>query len=118
MRYQGEAGIRPIGHCSPPVVTTKKSIPEFHYLLPKTETLVQEKARETSSVIYATLGYTLATSSPMAWLKNEAIKKVVGLVVPAYDSSVELFGSITCSTSQAGNKARSKKKEMAASKGV
>jgi hypothetical protein len=32
--------------------------------------------------------------------RNEAIKKVVGLVVSAYDSSVELFGSITCSTSE------------------
>lgn len=29
MRYQGEAGIRPIGHSSPPVVTTKKSIPSL-----------------------------------------------------------------------------------------
>lgn len=55
------------GHCSQPVVTTKenstyrkRNLP--YSLNPKTETLVQQEARETSSVIYATIGETLATS--------------------------------------------------------
>ncbi|KAK4343835.1 hypothetical protein RND71_036929 [Anisodus tanguticus] len=87
---KGKRGIRPIGHALRFVVTTTKvhtGIALPYSLNPKTETLVQREARETSSVIYATIGETLATSTP-----NEAIKKVVGLVVPAYDSSWRFSG--------------------------